>query len=109
RTDLALRELDVAQRDARTRPVGDDQLHLFAMPRVEVGDPVSSELSGRAVQAPARRLQVGQQIFADHTTRRDGELLDNQALVSRQVNAEAVQDLDGLEVENQFQPAAGPR
>jgi hypothetical protein len=53
------------------------QSYLFAVPRVEVGDPVAIELSRRAIQAQARRLQVGQQVFPDHAIRRAGEFLDN--------------------------------
>jgi hypothetical protein len=84
-------------------------LHLFAVPRVEVGDPVAGEFAGRAVQALARRLQVGQQVFPDHAVRRAGEFLDHQSLIPGQVDAEPVQDLDGVEVEDQLQAAAGPR
>jgi len=43
--DLARRELDVAQRDARAHAIGDGQLDLLTMPRVEVGDPVTRELA----------------------------------------------------------------
>src|ERR1035441_9885444 len=53
---LAAQELDVAQGNARARPIGDDQLDLFTVPRIEVGDPVAGELSRRSVQALARRL-----------------------------------------------------
>jgi hypothetical protein len=64
-------------------------------------------------EEPSRlRLDGGSSASRSSRSTPSGELENSSTtrpLVSRQVDAESVQDLDGVEVENEFQPAAGPR